>query len=438
MLLSHIELEKRMVEKVLGKMEVLKGFIQIPAKNRKELIGDTPLPTKTQLNGEIARLDSYGRLWASSLKGKFPSGSQIQLTKTKEGFQVELVDRSHKDAFSNEECKSEAEALGSANVERTKKIEKRRREGGTVTSSFGSPGRFGHDSSKFYNSRLYADLPKEKENVIHFENEINKDFLDKILCKSSERMDELPDNSVHLMVTSPPYNVGKEYDKGLTLDEYKGLLRNVFKEVYRVLVPGGRACINVANLGRKPYIPLDAFVTQIMLDIGFLMRGEIVWDKGSSAAASTAWGSWRSASNPTLRDTHEYIMIFSKDTFKRPEPKGRKSTITKEEFLEWTKSVWSFPAESATRVGHPAPFSVELPLRLIKLYTFEREVVLDPFIGSGTTAIASLRTSRHFVGYEIEKQYVDIANRRIQNELRDIRARKEQVKLEKFTPKEHS
>ncbi len=424
-----------MLEKVLGRMETLKGFVQIPTKSRNKLIGDTPTPHKTLVNGEPARIDNYGRLWSPSLKGKFPLGSRVQLVKTTEGFKVELIANIDKESVPRGQRKNEV--VGALNAEKTKKIRKQHHKGGTVTSSFGSPGRFGHDSSKFYNSRLYAGLPKEKEKVVYFENEINKEFLDKIFCKSSERMDELPDNSIHLMVTSPPYNVGKEYDQGLTLDEYKSLLRNVFKEVYRVLVPGGRACVNVANLGRKPYIPLDAFVIQIMLDIGFLMRGEIIWDKGSSAAASTAWGSWRSASNPTLRDTHEYIMIFSKDTFKRPEPKGRKSTISKEEFLEWTKSVWSFPAESATRVGHPAPFPVELPLRLIKLYTFEGEVVLDPFIGSGTTAIACLRTNRHFVGYDIEKQYVDMANRRIQSELRDIKAQKEQAKIEKFTLIEH-
>ncbi len=409
-----------MVSKTLKKMEVLRGFIQIPTRSKFEMIGNITLPCSATLNGSPARLDKYGRIWSPSLKGKYSSGSRVQLIKTEEGFQL-----------------SPAENINENEKMDKKSKPKKLRKKGTTTSSFGSSGRFGHDSSRFYNSRLYEGLPKEREKVVYFENEINKDHLDKIFCKSSERMEELPDNSVHLMVTSPPYNVGKEYDRGLTLDEYKNLLKNVFKDVYRVLVPGGRVCVNVANLGRKPYVPLDALVTQSMLDMSFLMRGEIIWDKGSSAAASTAWGSWRSASNPTLRDVHEYIMIFSKDTFKRPGPKGRKSTITKEEFLEWTKSVWSFPAESATRVGHPAPFPVELPLRLIKLYTFEGEVVLDPFIGSGTTAIACLRTNRHFVGYDLEKQYVDIANRRIQNELREIKARKEQAKLEKFTLIEH-
>ncbi len=181
------------------------------------------------------------------------------------------------------------------------------------------------------------------------------DVRNALYCKSSETMDELPDHSVHLMVTSPPYNASKEYDKDLTLGEYREMLRRVMGETYRVLVTGGRACINVANLGRKPYLPLHAFVIEDMLAIGFLMRGEIIWDKASSAGSSTAWGSWLSASNPVLRDVHEYILVFCKETFTRPAG-NRVSTITKEDFLAWTKSVWTFPSASARQIGHPAPF----------------------------------------------------------------------------------
>jgi len=306
---------------------------------------------------------------------------------------------------------------------------KKRRKGRTETSSFGSPGRIGHDSSKFYNSRLYGNMPVEKKKMIYLENKIRKDFLNRNFCKSSENMEELPDNCIHLMVTSPPYNVGKDYDRDFTLDEYRDMLRRVFREVYRVLVPGGRACVNIANLGRKPYIPLHSWIIQDMLDIGFLMRGEVIWDKGSSAAASTAWGSWLSASNPTLRDVHEYIMIFSKDTFTRRKPKGRKSTIARDEFLEWTKSVWRFPAESATRIGHPAPFPVELPLRLIKLYTFEEEIVLDPFMGSGTTAIAALQTNRRYIGYDVDESYIRLAEKRI----KDFLSEQSQTELAHFS-----
>jgi site-specific DNA-methyltransferase (adenine-specific) len=286
-----------------------------------------------------------------------------------------------------------------------------RKKNGTKTSAFGSPGRVNHDSTSFYTSRLYEGLPKE-EFIKYTENSILPEYLDKIFCKSSEKMEELPDNSVHLMVTSPPYNVGKEYDEDLNLNEYRVFLKKIWGEVKRVLVPGGRACINIANLGRKPYIPLHAFIVEDMLDLGFLMRGEVIWNKASSGSPSTAWGSWLSAKNPTLRDIHEYILVFSKGIFSR-ENLGRKSTISKEEFLEFTKSVWTFAAEPATKVGHPAPFPVELPYRLIQLYTFENEVILDPFIGRGQTAIAAIKTKRHYVGYDINEEYKKLAERRI-------------------------
>lgn len=286
----------------------------------------------------------------------------------------------------------------------------------TETSSFGTSGRFGHDSSKFYSRKLYSD----KENgVIETvsENELSKDVIDKLFCKSSENMSEIPDNSIHLMITSPPYNVGKDYDENLSIEKYRELLRNVFKEVYRVLVVGGRACINIANIGRKPYIPLHSFIIEDMQKIGFFMRGEIIWNKAASAGQSMAWGSWLSASNPSLRDVHEYILIFSKGNNGRDNNKDKKNTITKDEFMEFTKSVWTFHTQSARAVGHPAPFPLELPLRLIKLYTFAEDIVLDPFMGSGTTAIASIATGRRFVGYDTEKKYVKSAQQRINEEL---------------------
>ncbi len=289
---------------------------------------------------------------------------------------------------------------------------KRKFSENTSTTSFGSPGREGHDASAFYRTRLYGDQP-QAESEAYVENPI--ETLDVIFHRSSEEMKELPDNSVHLMVTSPPYNVGKEYDEDLTLEEYLAFLRRVWSEVYRVLVPGGRACVNVANLGRKPYIPMNGLIAREMIDLGFLMRGEIIWDKASSASTSTAWGSWQSASNPTLRDTHEYVLVFSKGTFKRERIEGRESTITKEEFLEFTKSVWDFFSESAKKVGHPAPFPVELPYRLIQLYTYSDEVVLDPFMGSGQTALAALKSGRRYVGYELNEEYIALAKNRIEN-----------------------
>ncbi|MBX3053079.1 MAG: site-specific DNA-methyltransferase [Caldilineaceae bacterium] len=292
----------------------------------------------------------------------------------------------------------------------------------TQTSAFGSPGRENHDASAFYASRLYAGLPQE-EKVPLDETPLAAEQLDRIFLRSAEQMTDLPDNCVHLMVTSPPYNVGKEYDEDFTLDEYLAFLEQVWREVWRVLVPGGRACINIANLGRKPYLPLNAFIARQMYEIGFLMRGEIIWNKAGHASPSTAWGSWKSPSNPTLRDVHEYILVFSKQRFgrskKRPgDQPDREPTISRDDFLEHTKSVWTFPPEPARRVGHPAPFPVELPRRLIELYTFAGEVVLDPFMGSGQTAIAALRTGRRYVGYEVSEEYAALAKKRIDDEIR--------------------
>ena len=227
-------------------------------------------------------------------------------------------------------------------------------------------------------------------------------------------MKEIPDNSLHLMVTSPPYNASKEYDQDLSLHEYLKMLFNVFSETYRVLVNGGRACINVANLGRRPYIPLSDYISSMMEEIGFLMRGEIIWNKGAGAGVSMAWGSWKSASNPVLRDVHEYILIFSKGSFKRSKAREQKSTIEKDQFMEWTKSIWTMKAESAKRIGHPAPFPEELPYRLIQLYSFKGDIILDPFMGSGTTAVSALKTERKFIGYDISNEYIDLANKRIE------------------------
>ncbi len=279
----------------------------------------------------------------------------------------------------------------------------------TTTKSFGTGKREGHDATTFYNRKLFnqSRIPSGPIPI----NPVPATCLDRIFPHSSEVMPELPDNSVALMVTSPPYNVGKDYDKDLSLDEYCGFLRRVLAETYRVLLPGGRVAFNVANLGRKPYIPLNAYVSSMASELGFLMRGEIIWVKGKGTTGSCAWGSWMSAGNPTLRDLHEYILIFSKDRFDRPAP-GR-STISRDEFLNATTSLWHIPAESARRVGHPAPFPVALVERLVHLYTFEGDTVLDPFMGSGSTAVAALTAGRHFVGYEIDAEYIGLAGDRI-------------------------
>lgn len=283
---------------------------------------------------------------------------------------------------------------------------------GTRTSDFGVSRRENHDSSEFYDQAIYESLRGEAEQVDYEENEVPDDLLDTVRCADSRDLSFLPENSVHLMVTSPPYVAAKEYDQEWSLDQYLGVLTEVFSEVYRTLVPGGRACVNIANIGRSPYIPLHAFVIEGLLELGFLMRGEVIWNKNVTAGTSTAWGSWQSASNPTLRDVHEYILVFSKKTFSRPKD-GREDSISKENFLENTKSIWEFRTASAEEVGHPAPFPVELPRRLIELLSFEGDVVLDPFAGSGATCLAARSIGRHFVGIDKNQEYVELARKRM-------------------------
>jgi site-specific DNA-methyltransferase (adenine-specific) len=278
----------------------------------------------------------------------------------------------------------------------------------TETASFGASRREGHDSSAFYRRRLHTatNTPPPGEPVAPPEN-----ILDTLHCRSSEDMGVIPDNCVALMVTSPPYNVGKEYDEDLSLDEYLGLLHRVLAETHRVLEPGGRVAINVANLGRKPYLALNHHVAGLLHDLGFLLRGEIVWQKAQGAGGSCAWGSWQSAKNPTLRDVHEYVLVAGKGSYRRM--RIGEDTIERDDFLSATLSVWNIPPASARRVGHPAPFPVELPKRLIELYTFKGDLVLDPFIGSGSAAVAAVQTGRHYIGFDTVPAYIDLAGRRV-------------------------
>ena len=264
----------------------------------------------------------------------------------------------------------------------------------------------GMGSRKGYVSEFQVD-----ESKTDIKNNKKSDIKNLIINKSAEKMDELVDNCVSLTITSPPYNVGKLSDSDLSDEDYWKLIEGCFKEVYRVTESGGRLVINVANLGRKPYIPFSNMFTQIMLDLGFLMRGEIIWQKSKGANANFAWGSWLSASNPVIRDIHEYCLVFSKDGMSKG-IKG-KSTLEKEEFMDSTLSIWNINPARAKKIGHPAPYPVELVERFINLYSYERDLILDPFIGSGTTAIAANNLGRNYIGYEINDEYCQLANKRI-------------------------
>ena len=264
----------------------------------------------------------------------------------------------------------------------------------------------GMGSRKGYVSKFQTDL---SETDVNKNKKTNHENI--IFNKSAEKMDDLIDNCISLTVTSPPYNVGKLSDNDLSDEAYWKLMKQCFKEVYRVTESGGRLVINVANLGRKPYIPFSNMFTDLMVELGFLMRGEIIWQKSKGANANFAWGSWLSASNPVIRDIHEYCLVFSKEGMSKGS-KG-KSTIEKEEFMESTLSIWNINPARAKKIGHPAPFPVELAERFINLYSYEKDSILDPFIGSGSTAIAATNLKRSYIGYEISSEYCELAEKRL-------------------------
>lgn len=307
----------------------------------------------------------------------------------------------------------------------------------TATTNFGSGRREGHDASAFYERFTPPDI--SNDTLVNDANE-----TDIIYCQDARWMETVSSNSVALVVTSPPYFAGKQYEESLgvggvpaTYFEYLELLREVFAECKRILEPGGRMAVNVANLGRRPYRSLSGDVTAILEELGLLLRGEVIWWKGRAAGGSCAWGTFQSPANPVLRDITERVIIASKGRFDRaltPIQRAERglpstATISREEFMEATTDLWEIAPESATRIGHPAPFPVELPKRLIELYTFENDVVLDPFMGSGSAAIAALHTRRRYIGFDTDESYVRAAQVRIDEE-------RERIERDKSKPAE--
>lgn len=231
-------------------------------------------------------------------------------------------------------------------------------------------------------------------------------------------MNDIPDKSVHLAITSPPYNVGAKYDNHddkLAYDDYLNWMMDVWKEVKRVLVTGGRFALNIAPTSIKNFNPIHHDFIEQMRQIGMTMRTEILWYK-QTMLRRTAWGSWKSPANPHIVPSWEYVLVFCKDSWKlKGDPKD--IDITRDEFKKYSDGFWYIPPETRRR-GHPAPFPEELIYRLIKFYTYKGNLVLDMFGGTGTVALVAYKTGRDFVHIDISEEYCNTAARRLKDAAR--------------------
>ncbi len=236
---------------------------------------------------------------------------------------------------------------------------------------------------------------------------INEDFLKA----------DIPENSIDLVVTSPPYNVGIEYESHndtLSYKEYLDWSGEWLKKVFLLLKEDGRLCLNIPlDKNKGGMAPVYADIVEVAKKVGLKYQSTIVWNE-QNISRRTAWGSWLSASAPYVIAPVEMIVLLYKNQWKKKE-KGI-SDITKEEFIQWTNGLWTFSGESKKRIGHPAPFPLELPKRCIKLFSYVGDTVLDPFLGSGTTLIAAYKTGRKGIGTEISQEYFQLAVERIEKE----------------------
>ena len=244
---------------------------------------------------------------------------------------------------------------------------------------------------------------------------------EKILLLQGNSLDEktFPMQFADLIVTSPPYNVGIEYNSNndeLSYEQYLDFSRTWIRNCYKWSKEQARFCLNIPldkNKGGSKSVGAD--LTLIAQQEGWQYKTTIIWNEGN-ISRRTAWGSWKSASAPVVIAPVELIVVFYKKEWKKTF--GSKiSDITSDEFKSWTKGIWTFNGESKKRIGHPAPFPTELPYRCIKLFSYQDDIVFDPFTGSGTTLLVANANNRRAVGLEIDEQYCNLAKNRLLNEL---------------------
>lgn len=294
--------------------------------------------------------------------------------------------------------------------------------------SYGLKGRkrvyIGYDQERKVRNRKLKEVIRGKyyyaqgHNFSKKNNEVPKEFVNKIIVGDSEEvLKRLPDNCIDLIFTSPPYNFGLDYENhkdGINWNEYFDKLLIIFKECMRVLKYGGRIIVNVQPLF-SDYIPIHHIISNFFMENKLIWKGEILWEKHNYNCKYTAWGSWKSPSNPYLKYTWEFLEIFSKGTLKHY-GKKENADITADEFKKWVYAKWDIaPEYNMKKYGHPAMFPEELAERVIKLFSFRGDIVLDPFNGVGTTCVVAKRLGRRYIGIDISEEYCKKAEERLRN-----------------------
>jgi len=274
---------------------------------------------------------------------------------------------------------------------------------------------------KIRNGTKYQTVTKSKVNRLDV-----SPITDKIICGNSENvLETFPDNFVDIIVTSPPYNFGLEYKDDKNKDaiywqDYFDKLNRIWKESCRVLKPGGRFCVNVQPLF-SDYMPTHHMISKQLLELGLLWKAEILWEKHNYNCKYTAWGSWKSPSMPYLKYTWEFVEVFCKDSHKK-QGDSDKIDITGDEFKKWVYAKWDIaPEGNMKKYNHPAMFPEELVVRLLKLFSYQDDIVLDPFNGVGTTTLVAHKLKRRYIGIDISQEYCQEAEKRLKNEKRQNR-----------------
>jgi len=272
--------------------------------------------------------------------------------------------------------------------------------------------------NKELKARIRKGLREEKKIHPPDTSPVPVPFTNRIICGDARTvLSRIPDQSIDLIVTSPPYNFGQSYaqDPHDDTHEWNHYFENLFavwRGCERVLRPGGRIAVNVQPLF-SDYIPTHHIISRQLAGLGLIWKAEFLWEKNNYNAKYTAWGSWKSPSMPYIKYTWEFIEVFAKETLRK---KGRREDIdiTSDEFKEWVLGRWSFPPEIRMKdYDHPAMFPEELPRRLMKLFSYKNDIVLDPFNGAGTTSLVAWKLGRRFIGIDVSRQYCETALSRL-------------------------